>query len=49
MTLATCAKDIDLTVYGIEHNRCIDGDLMERVFGEIKGFPYWVLTVPVPS
>lgn len=34
MTLATCAEDIDLAVYGIEHNRCIDGDLMERVFGE---------------
>lgn len=34
VTLATCAEDIDLAVYGIEHNRCIDGDLMERVFGE---------------
>ncbi len=38
VTLATCAEDIDLTVYGIEHNRCyIDGDLMERVFGEDYG------------
>ena len=38
VTLATCAEDIDLTVYGIEHNRCIDGDLMERVLGRIMNW-----------
>ena len=38
VTLATCAEDIDLAVYGIEHNRCIDGDLMERVFGRIMNW-----------
>lgn len=27
-TLATCAETIDLSEYGIEHNRCIDPDLI---------------------
>ncbi len=29
-TLATCGEKIDLTQYGIEHNRCVDDDLMIR-------------------
>lgn len=28
--LATCAERIDLSEYGIEHNRCIDPDLISR-------------------
>jgi DNA repair photolyase len=32
--MATCAEDIDLESYGIEHNRCIDGELMKRIFAE---------------
>ena len=32
--LATCAEDIDLDKYGIEHNRCIDGELMERLWSD---------------
>lgn len=30
-TLATCAEAIDLSEYGIEHNRCIDPDLIARL------------------
>lgn len=30
-TLATCAEAIDLSEYGIEHNRCIDPDLISRL------------------
>ena len=30
-TLATCGEQIDLTKYGIAHNRCIDGDLITRI------------------
>ncbi len=30
-TLATCGEKIDLNKYGIEHNRCIDGDLITRI------------------
>lgn len=29
--LSTCAEHIDLAEYGIEHNRCIDPDLMARL------------------
>ena len=29
-TLATCGEKIDIEQYGIEHNRCIDDDLMIR-------------------
>lgn len=34
--LATCGEKIDLEKYGIEHNRCIDGDLMARIAWEDK-------------
>lgn len=30
-TLATCGENIDLSRYGIEHNRCVDGDLIARL------------------
>lgn len=30
-TLATCGEKIDIGKYGIEHNRCIDGDLITRL------------------
>ena len=29
--LATCGEKIDIHKYGIEHNRCIDGDLITRI------------------
>lgn len=29
--LATCGEKIDIGKYGIEHNRCIDGDLITRI------------------
>lgn len=30
-SLATCGEKIDISQYGIEHNRCIDGDLITRL------------------
>lgn len=30
-SLATCGEKIDIRQYGIEHNRCIDGDLITRI------------------
>lgn len=30
-TLATCSEKIDISKYGIEHNRCIDGDLITKI------------------
>ena len=49
LTLATCAEEIDLEDYGIEHNRCIDGELMERVFGEDKELVYYLHTGKLPE
>ena len=33
MVLATCAEKVDLARFGIEHNSCIDGKLIERIIG----------------
>ncbi len=44
LTLATCAEELDLDSYGIEHNRCIDGELMKRVFADDKEFVYYLNT-----
>ena len=30
--LGTCAEEIDLSRYGIKHNKCVDPDLMKRIF-----------------
>ena len=34
ISLATCAEEIDLEQYKIEHNRCIDGELMKQLFAD---------------
>ena len=49
LTLATCAEAIDLYFYGIEHNRCIDDRLMERVFGNDKELVYYLHTGQLPQ
>ena len=49
LTLATCAEEIDLSRYGIEHNRCIDGELMERLFSEDKELAYYLHTGKWPE
>lgn len=33
-SIATCAEDIDLEPYGIAHNKCIDDELMIRLFAD---------------
>lgn len=47
--IATCAEDIDLEVYGIEHNRCIDGELMKRIFAEDEELVYYLHTLKLPE
>ena len=47
--MATCAEDIDLDAYGIEHNRCIDGELMKRIFAEDKELVYYLHTLKWPE
>ena len=49
LTLATCGESIDLEKYGIEHNRCIDGDLMERLFTDDKELRYYLHTGNLPE
>ena len=34
LTLATCAEDIDLAMFGVRPNKCVDDDLMVRLFYE---------------
>ena len=49
LTLATCAEEDNLEKYDIDHNRCIDGELMERVFGEDKELVYYLHTGKLPE
>ncbi|MDR1556903.1 MAG: DUF1848 domain-containing protein [Tannerellaceae bacterium] len=42
LSLATCAEQIDLKQYDIEHNRCIDGEWMKRIFPEDKDLVYYL-------
>ena len=40
--LATCGEKIDLNKYGIAHNRCIDGELMKRLWPDDKVLLYYL-------
>ena len=40
--LATCAEQIDLQSLHIEHNRCIDEELMKRIWSEDKMLMYYL-------
>lgn len=42
VTLATCAEAAKLAEFGVEHNRCIDGELMKRVFADDKDFVFYL-------
>jgi len=42
ISLATCAEVINLEQYGIEHNRCIDGELMKQIFSKDKDLVYYL-------
>ena len=49
ISLATCAEAIDLEQYGIEHNRCIDGELMKRIFAEDRDLVYYLKYGKLPE
>jgi DNA repair photolyase len=42
LSLATCAEQIDLNQFGIEHNCCIDGELMKRLFSDDRDLIYYL-------
>ncbi len=52
-TLATCGEKIDLHKYNIEHNRCIDGDLITKIAWNdtelIKFMKVKIEDIPQPS
>ena len=47
--MATCAEDIDLEAYDIHHNRCIDGELMKRIFADDRELVYYLHTLKWPE
>lgn len=47
--LATCAEEFDYEQYGIEHNRCIDGELMEKLWADDKELVYYLHTGELPT
>lgn len=49
ISLATCAESIDLESFGIEHNRCIDGELMEKLFCDDTELVYYLRTGELPE
>ena len=40
--LATCAEGVDLSKYGVSHNRCVDAELMKKVFAEDKDLIHYL-------
>lgn len=40
--LATCAESVDLSKYGVLHNRCVDAELMKKVFAEDKDLMHYL-------
>ena len=49
LTLATCAEGIDLDKYAIAHNRCIDGDLIERLWHDDRPLVHYLRTGKLPE
>lgn len=49
LRLTTCAESLNLESYGIEHNRCIDGELMEKIFGDDKELVFYLRTGELPE
>lgn len=47
--LATCGEKIDLDKYGIAHNRCIDGELMKRLWPDDKDLLYYLNYGELPA
>ena len=42
VSMATCAEKVDLEKYEIEHNRCVDGDLMKRIFSRDRDLMFYL-------
>ena len=42
ISMATCAEEVDLDKYDIEHNHCVDGELMKQIFPLDKDLVYYL-------
>ena len=49
LQLATCGEQIDLARYGIEHNRCVDGELMKRLWPDDKELLHYLCYGKLPE
>ena len=50
VAFGTCAEQIDLKQpYGIEHNRCIDVDLMKKIFSDDSDLMYYLSFGKLPA
>lgn len=49
LSIATCAESLNLESYGIQHNCCIDGRLLESVFGDDHELTYYLHTGKLPE
>lgn len=49
ITMATCGEEGEFEEYGIEHNRCIDGELMKRIFSNDEELLYYLHTLKLPE
>lgn len=47
--LATCGEQIDLDHFGISHNRCIDGELMKKLWPDDKELLYYLCYGELPN
>lgn len=46
LEIGTCAEDIDLSRYGIAHNRCVDDDLLARVYPDDEALMSFIGRTP---
>lgn len=49
VSMATCAEGFDYESFGIEHNRCIDGELMKQIFADDEELVYYLHTLKWPE
>lgn len=49
ISMATCAEEMDLNKYGIEHNRCVDGELMKQIFSNDTDLIYYLNCGKLPE
>lgn len=49
VSMATCAEEVNLEKYGIEHNRCIDGELMKQLFSNDLDLLYYLNYGKIPE